>query len=215
MSTVPDSSLWQEPLHVRIVFLTMVAKKDFRTHVYHGNIHRLRRHANVSEEQVREAVKILESPDPDSFSKVEEGRRIKPVEGGWLIINGAEYRKRIRSIAHAEAQGRYRAAKAGGQAPSPETPVTLPKGFPKTEAEAFAACGAAGIPRDFVVTTWNQAMSRNGADSKGQPIVRFAHHVAAMWRYQQERNSKAEGEKNHTSEPGKLSDAELLRRAMS
>lgn len=43
---------------------------------------------------VRRAIGALESPDPDSRSKVDEGRRIKDVDGGFLVVNYLKYRER-------------------------------------------------------------------------------------------------------------------------
>jgi uncharacterized phage protein (TIGR02220 family) len=43
-------------------------------------------------ETTRKSIAILESPDPDSKSMDNEGRRIKRVEGGYFILNYEKYR---------------------------------------------------------------------------------------------------------------------------
>lgn len=48
--------------------------------------------AKVSIEECLEALAVLEAPDKWSRTKDHDGRRIKPVDGGWLILNGAKYR---------------------------------------------------------------------------------------------------------------------------
>ena len=48
--------------------------------------------AHVPTESARIAIKILESPDPDSRTPDEDGRRIVRINGGWKIINHNKYR---------------------------------------------------------------------------------------------------------------------------
>lgn len=51
-------------------------------------------HCFLSLDVVRKAIETLESPDPDSRSKADEGRRIKDVDGGFLVVNYSKYRER-------------------------------------------------------------------------------------------------------------------------
>lgn len=51
--------------------------------------------ARVPEEKCRHAIICLESPDRDSRSQEFDGRRIQKVDGGWLILNHAKYRKKL------------------------------------------------------------------------------------------------------------------------
>lgn len=89
--------------------------------------------------------------------------------------------------------------------------ISLPEGFPSTEKQALDCCAAAGVPEDFVIHTWNKAMSRGGRDSQDIPIRSFVHYVAAEWRY--ERNRMAErgpggaGKKPGVWELSKMADA--------
>lgn len=48
--------------------------------------------AKVSDDECRKALKVLLSPDPYDTSKVEEGRRIREIPGGWEVINHDFYR---------------------------------------------------------------------------------------------------------------------------
>lgn len=89
---IVDSSLWLEPDFVVKVFITMLAKKD-SDFVVRGSAFNIASWAKKDEREVLEALKVLSSPDtkriePQPF----EGRRIKRVEDGWLILNGALYR---------------------------------------------------------------------------------------------------------------------------
>ena len=48
--------------------------------------------ARVTVEECRKAIETFLAPDPDDTSKVEGGRRIREVEGGYLIVNHEAYR---------------------------------------------------------------------------------------------------------------------------
>jgi hypothetical protein len=90
-SGITKSSLWSEPLHVRIVFVSMLAEKDengFVSAARSGMI----RICNVTPEQFEEAEKILSSPDLESKNPSFEGRRIEKIDGGWAILNHDAYR---------------------------------------------------------------------------------------------------------------------------
>lgn len=94
-SGIVDSSIWCEPDHVRIVFVTMLALKD-ADHIYRGSAFQLSRRANKSETEVLDALRILASPDTRRQENQEfEGRRIEAVEEGWLILNGEKYRQLV------------------------------------------------------------------------------------------------------------------------
>jgi hypothetical protein len=111
-SSIVESSLWEEPDVVVKVFLTMMAKKD-SDHVVRADPYRIAKWANKTEAEVISALKVLEAPDRRKISRQkDEGRRIRPVEGGWLIINGEKYREEIQKLFYrarrAELQRDYR-----------------------------------------------------------------------------------------------------------
>jgi hypothetical protein len=91
-SSIITSTIWREDNVTRIVWITMLALRNQR-HVVEGSIPGLADVARVSVDECRAAILKLESPDPDSRSKVHDGRRIVPVDGGWLIVNGEKYRR--------------------------------------------------------------------------------------------------------------------------
>lgn len=98
-SQVVDSSLWEEPPFVRVLFMTMLAKKD-ADHICRSDEYRLHKMANLSEQETAEAIKILSSPDTKRkvFKQEFEGRRIERVPEGWLILNGEKYRAMIQKL---------------------------------------------------------------------------------------------------------------------
>ena len=86
-----DSTLWEEDPAVRVTFLTMLAIKDF-DHVVRMPMRRLVRKVNLPLEQVQESLRVLMEPDSKSLDhQKDEGRRLREVEGGWLVINGQYY----------------------------------------------------------------------------------------------------------------------------
>jgi hypothetical protein len=91
-ATILDSSIWQEPSHVRIVWITMLAMAD-QDGVVHASIGGLAHRANVTREQTLEALTCFMSPDPDSRDRT-SGERVEEVPGGWLILNHSNYRDR-------------------------------------------------------------------------------------------------------------------------
>ena len=84
-SNLPESSLWSEELHVRVVFISFLAMKDENGFVK-GSRTGLQRRCNVTKTQFDEAIKILSSPDPESQDKEFDGCRIDEVDGGYVVL---------------------------------------------------------------------------------------------------------------------------------
>lgn len=109
---IVKSSLWAEMLHVRVVFVSFLALKDENGFV-DGAPSALQRICNVTPEQFAEAIKVLESPDPESTTKDFEGRRIEKVDGGWIVLNHEKYRanEQIKKEQHREYMREWREKK--------------------------------------------------------------------------------------------------------
>src|SRR5215468_7449715 len=86
LSSITSSTIWLEPDPIRIVWITMLAMKRRDGCVY-ASIPGLAHTANVSIENCRLALDKFLSPDPYSRSKDDEGRRIKEIDGGWLLLS--------------------------------------------------------------------------------------------------------------------------------
>lgn len=109
---IVDSSIWDEPDYVVKVFLTMMAIKD-ADHIVRCTAYQIARKARKTETEVLEALKVLSNPDTLRLEKQEhEGRRIKAVEDGWLILNGEKYREKVqiemRKARNRRAQAAFR-----------------------------------------------------------------------------------------------------------
>jgi len=92
-SKITESSIWLEANHVKVVWITLLAKKDEDQFVAIASVRNLARLAGVTFKQAFDAVSVLESPDPDSSDPAHRGRRIERVDGGWVILNGDKYCK--------------------------------------------------------------------------------------------------------------------------
>lgn len=87
---IVTSSIWNEDDATRIVWVTMLAIRDHKGFVG-ASIGGLAHTARVSVKACGEAVGKFLGPDPDSRTKEDDGRRIREVDGGWIIINHRKY----------------------------------------------------------------------------------------------------------------------------
>lgn len=125
-STILDSTVWELSKEARLLWITMLVKKD-RNQVVISSIGGLAREAVLTREEVERALEELSRPDPESRSKEFEGRRIVPVEGGWFVVNGAKYRdmlskeerREYKRAWQAEYREKKRQAALNLQAPKP------------------------------------------------------------------------------------------------
>lgn len=108
---IVTSSIWEAPDHVRVVWITMlaIARKDGIVPV---TPQRLAKVGNVTLDHAHDAIKILSSPDSETLSQDNEGRRIERVDGGWKILNWDKFRNMAKSAAaqesNREAQAKFR-----------------------------------------------------------------------------------------------------------
>lgn len=89
-----QSTVWDEAPHVKVVWLTMLLLCD-KTGFVEATIPGLARAAVVTREQCVEAIERLSSPDPDSKTKAEGGRRIIKVDDGWQLVNHQKYKDKV------------------------------------------------------------------------------------------------------------------------
>lgn len=85
------SSVWMLDMPTRIVWVALLLASDADGYV-EGSVAGFAHKARVTVEEMRAAIEILASPDPDSRTPDHEGRRIEAVDGGWVILNHPKYR---------------------------------------------------------------------------------------------------------------------------
>lgn len=118
-SGIVDSSLWDEESDVCKVFMTLLAVKD-SDHICRLDTYKIAKKCNfrngdqsIDEVRVLDILKLLASPDNKRRLNQEfGGRRIKAVEGGWLVLNGEKYRQ---MVAEEMKQARWRKSSAAAR----------------------------------------------------------------------------------------------------
>ena len=95
--TIITSSIWEEDNSTRILWITMLALANKDGKVF-ADPRRLAKWANISPTRCKVSLKKLESPDKHSRTPDNEGRRIKRIQGGWLILNHKLYREKGRNL---------------------------------------------------------------------------------------------------------------------
>ncbi len=88
------SSVWTEPSHVRLVWITLLALSDADGTV-RASVPGLASVARVDLRECEEAIRVFEEPDKYSRSTEHEGRRLEKMEGGWKILNYEKFRARL------------------------------------------------------------------------------------------------------------------------
>ena len=115
-SSILASTIWREDDKTRLVWITLLAMAD-KNGVAEGSVPGLADFARVSVEECRASLKKLMAPDPDSRSRIHEGRRIKEIDGGWLLLNHAKYRAKLnaddRREYNRQKQQEWRSRKGG------------------------------------------------------------------------------------------------------
>jgi len=96
-NSIVTSSIWEEDNDTRIVWITMLAMADKDGQVI-AALPRFAKLANVDVNKCQQAITKLSNPDPDSRTPDNDGRRIKKIQGGWLILNHWIYREKGRAL---------------------------------------------------------------------------------------------------------------------
>lgn len=147
-NSILASTIWREDDKTRIVWITLLAMAD-KNGVAEGSVPGLADFARVSIKDCEMALEKLQEPDPHSRSKEHAGRRIKPIDGGWLLLNHAKYRAKMGADERREYEKlKKREYRAADKANVPDTSTSV-HDVPDTstlsthaEAEAKAATEA-------------------------------------------------------------------------
>ena len=174
-STIVDSTVWREEMHVKVVWITMLAKANRNGDVL-ASVPGLADAARVSLDQCVEALARLSAPDVWSRTKEHEGRRIIEVDGGWRLLNYPKYRELRdadeRRMQTREAVRRHRAKEKA----NPITVSTSKHGKPrKAQAEAEAEAEA-----DTETTTTHVEPSGSTSVVKRATVGEIQAHLAQV-----------------------------------
>ena len=121
------SSIWQEPLHIKVLWITLLAICD-KYGLVSAAVPGLASVAGITLKQTEQALEVLMAPDPHDKSGVNEGRRLVKIEGGYEIVNYQDYfNKHSDEVVKEKARlrvKRHRERKAGKK-PNKKPSVTL------------------------------------------------------------------------------------------
>ena len=115
------SSLWAESSDTRICWITLLVLAD-ATGFVRAAASAIAREAGISAEAARSALDLFASPDDESRSPDNKGKRIERVDGGYRVLNYEKYRER--DYTGAQRQKRFRERNAVTTVTSRVTPVT-------------------------------------------------------------------------------------------
>lgn len=148
-SSILASTIWRESNETRLVWITMLALAD-ADGVVEASVPGLSDLARVPLPACEEALRALQAPDPYSRTVAHDGRRIEPVDGGWLLLNY----QRFREVADKDARREYLRVKqqeSRARKRSHESVNTVNIGQQKsTQAEAEAEAEACVLRKEHV-----------------------------------------------------------------
>jgi hypothetical protein len=132
------SSIIEEDLVVRWVWICLLLSCDRNGNIY-GTDQALARKANVTLDEFRSAMKTLQSPDPDSTSDEEDGRRVVWVSNNlYHCVNYKHYRGLKDPDEQREAWRERKRRQRQNVPDVPEMSRNVPKTHTIAEAEAEA-----------------------------------------------------------------------------
>jgi hypothetical protein len=197
-----DSSVAEDYL-VRLVFEDFLVLAD-KLGVVDMTPQAVSRRTNVPLEIVQRGILVLSSPDPESRSQGEEGRRLVPIDShrswGWQIVNYEHYRnlrdEEARRAYFRDAKREQRSKKCADSPAASNSVKDSPTNSTQAEAEAEAeeqkpsrAKAARGKPSAECLTLY-QAYPRHVAPAaayraigKALQVKPFDYLIAAVNRY--------------------------------
>lgn len=143
-NSIVTSTIWTEDDKTRIVWITMLALADKNGEVQ-GSIPGLARIAGVDVDACRYAMGRFLSPDPDSRTKDDEGRRVEEIDGGWYLLNHRKYRE-MASDADRREQAAIRQQRVRDKKSRNSHDAVTQESLQKSQAEADTDTEAKRIP---------------------------------------------------------------------
>ncbi len=167
---ISNSSLLQEPVPTRWLFLFMLSQADSKGRYKAAGVWNVAHDACMSMDEAEAGIRALESPDPDSTSPAHEGRRIKRIRGGWQILNHDAHRnyqtKKQRADAARKRKEREPSCEhCGGPLPTKSRVGTryCSKSCSNKARNRIGACGARGARNEIVELERSACGARSGA----------------------------------------------------
>lgn len=200
-----NSTVWvTTSLETRMVWITLLLLADQHGIVL-ASMPGLAKQAGVTVQDVEAAVETFTSPDRYSRSQEHEGRRLEPIDGGWLVLNYKKYRefRTIKQVKAAERQRRFREKEGvtnnARDAPEAEAEAETEAEIPTTTSKALSRDRRSGDRRTpgkglVLKETGNwvsEAIKQAGAeDFTDQRLLWEGRTVFSFWQYRAGKNGK-------------------------
>lgn len=154
-SRITESSLMETPIRTRYVFLMMMAISDPKGYVIGTDV-AIARRLNITEEELKDAIKELMEPDPDSNSKEHDGRRVIPSDGerGYKLVNYITYRNHADEDSRREYMRKYMKERRSKDKDVNSDMFTLTS-VTQAEGEEDAEADGKEKAESLVVAFWN------------------------------------------------------------
>lgn len=168
------STVWVgQPRHRKLVWVTLLCLADAEGNVW-ASVPGLARDAEVTDDEVEDALEHFRKPDKHSRTKDHDGRRIVDIDGGWHVLNHHKYREiqSTKQQADAKRSRKYRASRKAAAG-----------GFEPVEAERRGVTGdVTGVTHHAASVTGRarapeRPTSLQPAETTSASVTRHAGHV--------------------------------------
>lgn len=168
-----DSSIWDAPWQVRILWITLLLMASSRGRV-RASVPGLAHRARLSLPETEEALAVLLGPDAYS-SDGTTGERIAKVDGGWAILNFKRYREYSPSGDKVDSSGslRERASASG-----PDAGVASCGKLRQVVAGCLSASASASASASDANVSDERARARWPEDASGESEPRLPASAA-------------------------------------
>jgi hypothetical protein len=175
-SSIRSSSLLTEPIETRWLFVFMLSQAD-KTGFVTGSLPGLAHQANLPVETTRKALEALMAPDTESRTKEHEGRRVKKVDDGWLVLNYHKYR----------GNALYRNRNGNGATPAPDTETGTGSDGSKNRDRSNANSNRETIPNREPnrETLRNSYETQDGSRETWHPVEKAAYEALSVESHRQ------------------------------
>jgi len=209
-SSITESTIWAEPDHIRIAWITMLAMADRKGRVW-SSLPGLQNRARITLEQAEEAIERFMAPDKYSRTADNDGRRITPIDGGWRLLNYEKYRSIQDDEAVLHSKRNYINGRRLAENIAEEVVGKKQERFQKPTIEQCHLYAAKiGLSESESVKFFNFYESKGWKVGKN-PMVSWPHAMSG-WKNRQS-NFVNHSQSSSSETPPQLSDAELLRQA--
>lgn len=208
-SSITESTIWAEPDHIRIAWITMLAMADRKGRVW-SSLPGLANRARISIDQAKESIDRFLAPDEHSRTEDNDGRRICKIDGGWRLLNYEKYRAIKDDEAVLHSKRNYINGRRLAENIAEDVVGTKPERFQKPTIEQCHLYAAKiGMSEKESLKFFNFYESKGWKVGKN-PMVSWPHAMSGWKSRAMQYEQTNPHQENQTT---KISDEELVRLA--